>query len=213
MALIKKVSLVSPEDSPVVLAAEVIQAGGIVVYPTETLYGIGGNALDARAIQRVRSVKKRKDHKPILVIVPTIEAVAPLVREIPAAAEVLMKTFWPGALTLVFKASETVPPELMEGSSTIGVRVPSSPLCIKLLILAGVPITSTSANISGEQPQRSIKEIKTALASGVDLYLDGGTLPESKPSTVVDVSDGLPRVLREGAISVDQIRALIPDIR
>ncbi len=212
MALIKKVNPELPEDAPLILAAEVIRAGGIVVYPTETLYGIGGNALDARAIIRVRKVKKRKDHKPILIIVPTIEELKPLVTSVPPVAERLMRAFWPGPLTLIFRASGAVPQELMEGGGTIGIRVPSSPLCLKLLLLAGVPITSTSANLSGVKPHRSISQIKAALASGVDLYLDGGTLPENKPSTVLDVSHGSPTIVREGAVSREQIRKLIPHI-
>jgi L-threonylcarbamoyladenylate synthase len=213
MALTLPVSLEAPEDRPLVLAAEVIQAGGIVVYPTETLYGLGANALHVDAIQRVRAIKRRDGQKPILVIVPDLESVEPLVGDLHPAARKFMDAFWPGPLTLVMKASAAVPRELTQGAPTIGIRVPSSSLCLKLLRLCGCPITSTSANISGQLPFHAIPEIRNALAPGVDLYLDAGRLPDSAPSTVIDVSVSPPRLLRPGAVSTERLLAVAPELK
>lgn len=211
MALTLTVDLKNPEDQPLILAAEVIQAGGIIVYPTETLYGIGCSAMHRRALQRVQELKKRAEPKPILVLIRSREELRPLVREVPDAAEALMNAFWPGPLTIVLRASETVLPELTQGKGTIGVRIPSCAVCLRLLELAGFPITSTSANLSGNTPLDTIASMRSVLTPGIDLYLDAGTLPPSKPSTVVDASGPSLRILREGAVSADAIRGVIPE--
>jgi L-threonylcarbamoyladenylate synthase len=209
MALRVTVNREEPDPASLVLAAEVIQAGGIIVYPTETLYGIGANALNPRAVTRVHVAKRRDEKKPILVLVPDVGSVESLVSSIGLVARLLMTTFWPGPLTLVFRASARVPAELIRDTETIGIRVPSNLLCIKLLQLAECPLTSTSANISGQPAMRSIDEIQKTLQSSVDLYLDAGVLPESKPSTVVDVSGNVPVIIREGAITRNALLTVI----
>jgi L-threonylcarbamoyladenylate synthase len=212
MALTLSVDIDAPEDKALVLAAEVIQAGGLIVYPTETIYGIGSNALHRRGILRIQALKRRAEARPILVLVPGIEAVTPLVSEISPPARKLMEAFWPGPLTLVFRASPAVPPELTQGKGTIGIRVPSCTLCLRLLQMCECPITSTSANLSGETPLTSIEEMKKVLTPGIDLYLDAGVLPASRPSTVVDVTGEHPRILRDGAVTIDTLRKIAPDI-
>jgi L-threonylcarbamoyladenylate synthase len=212
MALTLQVNPLDPEDRHLVLAAEVVQAGGVVVYPTETLYGLGANALHTGAIRRVREIKQREGRKPILVIVPTIQAAEQLAIDLRPKARLLMERFWPGPLTLVLRASAAVPEELTQGTHTIGIRVPSSPLCLKLLRLCDCPMTSTSANLSGEPPALEIDPIRRALAPGVDLYLDGGKLPSTLPSTVVDTTGPHLRVLRDGAVPVSSLKAVVPEI-
>jgi L-threonylcarbamoyladenylate synthase len=161
----------------------------------------------------VIAAKKRKDNKPILVIIHSVENLDELVAEIPSVARVLMKQFWPGPLTIVFKAKPGLPFELTQGSGTIGVRIPSNTFCLELLRRCGCPLTSTSANISGEPVHRTIAEIRTALNEGVDLFLDAGTLPVSKPSTLISVAESSPTMLREGVISFEETCAVLPDIR
>jgi L-threonylcarbamoyladenylate synthase len=112
----------------------------------------------------------------------------------------------------VFPASDAVPPELTQGKGTIGVRVPGCAVCLRLLELAGVPITSTSANLSGDSPLDTIVSMRSVLTPGIDLYLDAGLLPPSKPSTVVDVSSSPPCVVREGAVSTDALRRVVPNL-
>jgi len=201
-----------PPVSALWRAAEVIRSGGLIVYPTETLYGIGADATNPSAVRKVHEAKKRQEKKPILVIVDSPEMLSRLVNRISERAKLLMEKFWPGPLTLVFIASPLVPDELTRGSGTIGVRIPSSNLCLKLVTEVQVPLTSTSANPSGEAPERTVGRIQEHLA-GIDLYLDAGELPESLPSTVVDVTSDVPRVLRRGALPIEQLRQVVQDIR
>jgi L-threonylcarbamoyladenylate synthase len=210
MALALAVDRDHPADRPLVLAAEVIQAGGVIVYPTETVYGIGANAWDGTAIAKVRALKRRTDQKPILVIVGSRDQLATVVDGVTPLAERCMDAFWPGPLTLVFKASHRVPDLLSRGTGTIGVRIPSSPVCLRLLELAGCPLTSTSANLTGMPTLQNVADIQKVIPLGIDLVLDAGLLPPSEPSTVLDVTGTQPRLLRAGAVSVARLREIVP---
>ncbi len=200
-----------PDDHTVNRAVEILRRGGLVVYPTETLYGIGADATNPAALARIAGVKARTTPKPILVIVDSVAMMSPFVREIPAVAKLMIERLWPGPLTLVFKATERVPVQLSQGTGTIGIRISPSQLCLKLLSRLGVPLTSTSANISGAEPSRTLSGVQNDLA-GIDLFLDAGQLPESQPSTVVDVSGDIPRVVRQGAISINELRRIVTEI-
>lgn len=197
-----------PDPAVLDLAAAEIRRGGVIVYPTETLYGIGANALDGDAVRRVAAVKGRPDDRPILVILADRRAIPPLVTEIPEDALRLMDAFWPGPLTLVFPAAQGIPPGITAGTGTIGIRIPSSELCLRLVERAGCPVTSTSANLSGAPPLRTAAD----LGPGVGLTLDAGELPLSEPSTVVDVSVKPPVLLRAGAVAVSLLRAVTPGL-
>ncbi len=205
MALHLNVDLSAPQDAPLLLAAEVVQAGGVIVYPTDTIYGIGSNAWNPVAVTRVQEIKKRTESKPILIIVESIEAAYGVTDEVTDLAREMMRTFWPGPLTLVMKASTHLPQALTLDRGTIGVRMPSSKTCLRLLALCGCPLTSTSANISGEKTPETAADIERALGPGIDLFLEGGLLPPSAPSTVLDVTGARPRLIREGALSYDQL--------
>lgn len=191
-------------------AARVVRAGGLIVYPTETLYGIGANALDPLAVRKVIAAKKRLQKKPILVIIDSHDMLSQLVTEVHSTATALMDAFWPGPLTLVFPARKGLPGALIQGSATIGVRIPSSTFCLELLRCCGVPLTSTSANVSGEPVHRSIGEIQSALHEGIDLFVDAGTLPQSQPSTVVSVVSSFPKLIRQGVIAFEEIQKVVP---
>jgi L-threonylcarbamoyladenylate synthase len=199
-------------DEAVELACSAILGGGVIVYPTETLYGIGANALDPGAVELVARVKRRPDRKPMLVIVRDAGAAAGLVASVPASARALMEAFWPGPLTIVFPAAAGLPAGLTAGTGTIGVRVPSSPFCLALLRACGVPVTSTSANLAGEPPPRTTDAIRRALGPAIRLYVDAGELPASPPSTVVSVAGPVPRLLREGAITLGRLREVTHDV-
>ena len=208
MALHLHLDLSAPEDAPLLLAAEVIQAGGLIVYPTDTIYGIGANAWNPDAVKRVQEIKKRTETKPILVLVDSIESVNDVAGHITDLARELMASFWPGPLTLVMQASALLPRALTLDRGTVGIRVPASAPCRRLLALCGVPITSTSANLSGEKTPETAAAIEQALGPGIDLFLEGGVLPPSVPSTVVDVTGSRPRLIREGVISFEQLSAV-----
>jgi L-threonylcarbamoyladenylate synthase len=201
-----------PDEAVVTQAANIVRNGGIIVYPTETLYGIGADGRNPAAIRKVQQAKQRRESKPILVIVGSVDILVPLVLDITPNASLLMNAFWPGPLTMVFSASTAVPSELTLGTGTIGIRIPSNPFCLSLLEKAGVPLTSTSANLSGEQPARRIEQIEKQL-SGIDLFIDAGELPESQASTVIDVTGSSPKILRQGAVSLDCLRAVVPEIQ
>jgi L-threonylcarbamoyladenylate synthase len=213
MSLVLTVNAAQPEDKPMVLAAEVIQAGGVIVYPTETLYGIGANAWDGAAIAKVRVIKRREGQKPILVIVKDEAQLAMLTNDINEEARLLIRNFWPGPLTLVFNATKEVPAVLSQGSGTIGVRIPSSTVCLRLLALCGCPLTSTSANLSGGPSLHEVTDIRRAIPRGVDLFLDAGRLTPTLPSTVLDVTVSPPQIVREGAVSLEAIQKVIPTVR
>lgn len=210
MSRILNVSYDVPEHEVLNDAATVVLNGGVIVYPTETLYGIGADATNPAAVANVVKAKRRSDEKPILVIIHTRDLLKNLVARIPDSAEQLMQRFWPGPLTLVFESAPGVPYELTRGSGTIGVRIPSNTFCMELLARCNRPLTSTSANISGEPVHRTVAEIRNAVTDGIDLYIDAGTLPESKPSTVVSVVGTKPKLLREGVIPFDVLQEVLP---
>ncbi len=189
----------------VTLAAQTILDGGVIVYPTETIYGLGANALEPKIVERVYTIKERKKSNPILVLIPERGSLDELVTGIPEVAEKLMDKFWPGPLTIVFKASPVVSPILTAGSGKIGIRLSSDKFCRELLGICRIPITSTSANLSGEPNPDSIEIISRQLLDSVDLVVDAGRLTSQIPSTVVDVTKGKVELLREGAIAFTEI--------
>jgi L-threonylcarbamoyladenylate synthase len=183
-------------------AASVLRAGGLVAFPTETFYGLGGAALDARAASRVLEAKGRVDGKPLLVLVDSIMMVATLAAEIPEPARDLMARHWPGALTLVLRAANGVPSAITAGTGTVGVRLPAHPLARGIVGALGAPVTAPSANLSGEAPPRTAAEVLAQLEGRIELVLDAGATAGGLPSTVLDVTVEPPRVIRQGVVSV-----------
>jgi len=188
-------------DAVVDRAARIIVSGGLIVYPTETVYGIGADARNAQAVSRIPLVKGRDERKPILVLVGSRDAVTEWASEVSGTARALMNAFWPGPLTLVFPARDDVPELLTAGTGTVGVRCSPDAFCRELILRSGTAITSTSANRTGEPTGATIAEIAGHLGDGIDLYVDSGPLGGRLPSTVVDVSGPALRLLREGAIA------------
>jgi L-threonylcarbamoyladenylate synthase len=183
----------------------VIRAGGVVVYPTDTLYGLGADPKNPGAVRKLFTIKGRQADQPILLLIKDPGEVRDWASEISPAAEGLMKKFWPGPLTLVFKARPEVMAELTGGTGTIGLRVPGNALTRQLLAALGAALTGTSANISSRQPPRTAQEAAGELGGMVDLVLDGGRTEGSNSSTVVDVSADAVKVIREGAIPSREI--------
>ena len=192
-------------------AAATLREGGVILYPTDTLYGLGSDALSDEAVAKVYKIKKRDDQKPIHCIVAD-QAVAEKYAVFEDLPLVLARSLWPGALTLILKKKEGIETGVARGLSTIGIRIPDHPLCLAMAKEFSGPITTTSANISGKPCERSVEKILAQLgdtAKDIDLIIDAGELPERLPSAVVDVSGTEAVVLREGAIKDDDIwRAL-----
>ena len=186
---------------------DVITRGGVIAYPTDTFYGLGADPKDPVAVKRLYEIKGGKADQPILLLIDKAEDVKEWVAEISPVSESLMKKFWPGPLTLVFKAGTDVLREITAGTGTIGLRVPGSELTRSLLHFLGIALTGTSANVSGGPSPQTAEEVAALVGNKVDLILDGGRTAGGKPSTVVDVSAGRPRLLREGALPLQDIRS------
>ncbi len=179
---------------------DVVQAGGVLVYPTETFYGMGVDPRNAEAVRRLFAVKERGAGQPLLVLLADADQVSEWAVDISADAERLMKQNWPGPLTLVFKAHQRVLPSVTGGTGTIGLRVPGSPVTRNLLRFIGTALTGTSANISGQVSAMTAEQAASALGDAVDLILDAGPTAGGKPSTVLDVRTRPFRIIRPGAI-------------
>jgi L-threonylcarbamoyladenylate synthase len=190
-------------------ASRMIRTGGVIIFPTQYLYGLGADALNAEAVDRIYEIKRRSHRKPILVFIAQQADLSRLVRQIPSAAESIMNAFWPGAVTIVFKAMDTLPANLTAGSNKIGVRMPRHPVASALTKVFGGPVTATSANITGDSGCSMVSDIAPGVADQVDLILDAGPLKGGLGSTVVDVTVDPPKIIREGAICAKDIFAAL----
>jgi L-threonylcarbamoyladenylate synthase len=188
------------EEEALASAAEVIMAGGVIVYPTDTIYGIGADATNAAAIERIFAVKERDRGKAMLVLAGSLEMASRYTKEVTPEMRDLLSQYWPGSVTFILRANSLLPKELMGGADTIGIRVPKNALCRALCQSTGVPIVSTSANLSGASGGVELQQVIGDFTGKVDLIIENGNAPLSSPSTVVDLSGETPRVLRRGAV-------------
>lgn len=207
--IIKDVSEEKKRLETIQKAAEVILAGGIVAYPTETFYGLGVNAFDEEAVKKVFELKGRASHKPLLVLVGDEKQLLEIIEKPSPHAKKLMRRFWPGPLTLIFKASPKLPDILLGNTGKIGIRISSHDVARNLPLRAGVPVTSTSANPSGKPVLKNASDIREEWGEKIDLILDGGELKKSRGSTIIDVSENF-SLIREGDISCRDIEGLMP---
>jgi L-threonylcarbamoyladenylate synthase len=190
-----------PDSEVLARAANVLEAGGLVGFPTETFYGLGASALDAGAVGRVFDVKGRPESRPLLVLVED-EAGAERIAEVGAHARALMTRYWPGPLTLVLHARPVVPVEVTAGTGTVGVRVPAHAVARGLARALGHPVTAPSANPTGAPPPTTAAEVLRYFDGRIALILDAGPTAGGQPSTILDVTLDPPRVLRQGAVRV-----------
>jgi len=181
-------------------AVEILTQGGIIAYPTETFYGLGVDGTNEKAIRKIFTVKGRNFSNPISVIIDKLENLYPLVREVPACAQKLIDVFWPGALTIVFRASNEIPSILTAGSAKIGVRISSHHTAMLIARKLGRPLTATSANLTGGKECASAPEVIRQIGAKIDALVDAGTTAGGKGSTIIDVTSNPPQILREGMI-------------
>ena len=191
--------------------ARLLHQGGVIGYPTETVYGLGGNAEDSMVVDRIYRLKGRDHQQPFLVLVGDREALTDWIDTRPAYAEILMDHFWPGPLTLIFRASSRIPVTFTHGLEKVAVRISSDPVCRHLLDQFKKPLISTSANPSGKKAARSAQEVLDYFGDRIDLVLDGGERTVHRPSTIVDVTKSSPSYLRIGAISKQEIQRILGD--
>ena len=190
-------------------AARLLQQGGVVAFPTDTLYGLGADAWNEGAVRRLLAVKERPADLGIPLLLASMEDMERCVSSVPEAARRLAAAFWPGALTLVLPRAASVPDVVTGGRETVAVRVPDHFVPRYLAAALGRPITGTSANKHGAPNPRSAEEVRAQLGDGVDMVVDGGTLAEGVPSTIVAMEGEGVVVLRAGAISEERILAVL----
>jgi L-threonylcarbamoyladenylate synthase len=205
MVEILTVDPITPSAHVINRGIEILKAGGVIAYPTETLYGLAADIENDRAVERIFIIKERDVHNPIPLIISDQEALNSLVSEIPARAKPLMKSFWPGPLTLIFNALERVSPRLTAGKGKIGVRLSNHAIARSLAAGLNGAVTATSANISTKPGISSAEEVLHILGNRIDAVIDGGITPGGPGSTVLDVTGDPPVVLREGDIPLSVI--------
>ncbi|MDO4528847.1 MAG: L-threonylcarbamoyladenylate synthase [Lachnospiraceae bacterium] len=198
-----KIEKVSEES--IQLAGEVLKQGGIVAFPTDTVYGLGAVCTNDEAVQKIFAAKGRDEGKPLSILVASVEQAEQIALEIPEKARRLMEKYWPGALTLVLKKRPEISDKVSAGRETIGLRMPDSRAAVKLLEAAGIPLAAPSANTSGKRSSVSAEDVIADLAGRVDMILDGGRCPVGISSTVVDLTGESPVILREGSITKTMI--------
>ena len=206
---ILRVDPLHPTQDLIDEAAFVIKNGGVISFPTRYLYGLGADAFNADAVDRVFEIKRRPHDKPLLVLIDKDYDLIRLVQHVPYAATRIMERFWPGTITIVFKAKDILPINLTAGTERIGVRMPDHPVALALTTAVQGPITATSANITGDWGCFRVSDMDPLITDKLDLIIDVGALKGGIGSTVVDVSSGSPKILREGAVSEKDIFAAV----
>jgi len=199
----------NPDDEAVDAAAAALESGKMIIYPTETYYGLGVTCDDEHAVQRLFKHKNRAGDKPVPVIVSDREMVSRYAARISRQAAALMERFWPGPLTLVFPSLSSVPPLVTGGTGTIGIRAPGSAFCRALARKLGGAVTATSANYPGEPPCSRLWDIPARLRKSAGLLLHGGETGGTAPSTVLSVCADVPVILRMGAVSQEALEACL----
>jgi L-threonylcarbamoyladenylate synthase len=194
-------------------AAAVIRAGGLVAFPTETVYGLGADALNEDAVRKIFLAKERPADDPLIVHIASASQLPQLARQIPQRAWDLIERFWPGPLTLVLPKTERVPTVTTGGLDTVAVRMPSHPVAKRLIELSAVPIAAPSANRFGRPSPTIAKHVWEDLHGRIDLILDGGPTPIGVESTVLDLTVDPPMVLRPGGVTLEELRAVLGDVQ
>jgi L-threonylcarbamoyladenylate synthase len=190
----------------------ILKQGGLVAFPTDTVYGLGACAYIPQAVERVYQVKGRARDMALPLLVANNTQISEVAENIPLVAWLLIRRFLPGALTLVLPKSKSVPDVVTAGGKTVGVRIPAHPVPIALIEGLAAPIVGTSANLTGQPSPLTADEVYAQLGDKVDLIIDGGRCPGGRESTVVDVTGETPVVLREGAISIEELKKVCADI-
>ncbi len=194
-------------------AEKIIAQGGLVAFPTETVYGLGGDALREEAAKKIYAAKGRPSDNPLIVHISKQEALTPLVKEIPQKAKLLMDHFWPGPLTLIFCKSQIVPKGTTGGLDTVAVRMPSHPGAMAFLDAVKVPIAAPSANTSGRPSPTLASHVKEDLDGKIDMIIDGGQVGIGIESTIVDMTEEIPVILRPGYITEEMLRDVVGEVK
>lgn len=213
MKNVVKVDPQSPARAVIDRAAELLRAGGLVAFPTETVYGLGAHALDPKAVRKIFAVKERPDWDPLIVHVRDLAMARPLMKRLLPQFELLVSRFWPGALTLVVEKAAQVPAEVTARRSTVALRMPWHPVAEALLAAVNLPIAAPSANRFGRPSPTRAEHVVEDLGDRVDLILDGGPTPMGVESTVLDLTQSPPAILRPGGVSREELQKVLGEVR
>jgi len=213
MKNVVKVDPQSPQPQVIERAAGILRAGGLVAFPTETVYGLGAHALDAAAVRKIFAAKDRPGWDPLIVHVRDLAMARPLMKRLLPQFELLASRFWPGPLTIVVEKSSEIPAEVTAHRPTVALRMPWHPVAAALLAAAGLPIAAPSANRFGRPSPTRAEHVVEDLADRVDLILDAGPTPLGVESTVVDVTQSPPAILRPGGVSRERLAEVLGDVR
>lgn len=211
--LLLRVDPLRPERQAVRKAARLLRRGGLVAFPTETVYGLGADATNPAAVERIFAAKGRPADNPLIVHVAGVEEVVPLVEAIPPRAWRLTGYFWPGPLTLIFRRGSLIPPVVSAGLDTVAVRMPGHPVALALIREAGVPVAAPSANLSGRPSPTTAEHVLDDLEDKIDALIDAGPADIGVESTVLDVTVWPPVILRPGGISREELEEVIGEVR
>lgn len=193
-------------------AVRILSAGGLVAFPTDTVYGVGAHALQPQAVDKIYAAKIRPQDKAIPLLLATPDDLSLVAESVPSVAHLLAEEFWPGGLTLVLRKRAVVS-GAVSPSPTVAVRVPDHPVTQTLIAALGAPLAATSANLAGNPSPITAQEVVGELAGRIELILDGGPCPGGIPSTVLDLTTDPPIILRSGAIAEEDLRAMLPSLR
>jgi L-threonylcarbamoyladenylate synthase len=193
-------------------AGGIIRRGGLVAFPTETVYGLGANALDGNAVKKIFEAKGRPQDNPLIVHISDFDELEPLVAEVPEIARKLMGRFWPGPMTIIFKRSQAIPDETSAGLDSVGIRMPSNPIARALIKAAGVPVAAPSANISGKPSPTEVESCIEDLSGKVDMIIGGEKCEVGVESSVIDVTEYPPCILRPGGVTLEMFRTVDEEI-
>lgn len=194
-------------------AGEIIAGGGLVAFPTETVYGLGASAVDSGAAEKIYAAKGRPSDNPLIVHVCSFEQIEELAENIPAYAKKLMQSFMPGPLTLILKKKPCIPNEVTANMDTVGIRFPSNAVAAALIKCSGVPIAAPSANISGKPSPTTARDVMEDMNGKIECIIDGGSCSVGVESTILDASGERPVLLRPGGITVEMIKEICPDLK
>lgn len=211
--LVMKVNANQPEIDKIRIAADIIKKGGIIAFPTETVYGLGADALNPEAVMKIFVAKKRPSDNPIIVHVADKRDVYKLARKVPRAAEKLMTKFWPGPLTLILKRSAIVPDITVTGLDTIAIRMPDNKVALSLIAESKVPIAAPSANLAGKPSPTTAQHVMDDLAGRIDAILDAGPTKIGVESTVINMTTSSPQILRPGGIPYETLLSALGKVR
>ncbi len=205
-----KTQILLAEDTQV--AAKILREGGLVAIPTETVYGLAANALDENAVRKIFVAKGRPSDNPLIVHISKVEEIEALVRDFTPEAQRLAEAFWPGPLTIILKKSDVIPDVISGGLDTVAIRLPAHPVAREIIEAAGCPLAAPSANLSGSPSPTKASHVIDDLSGKIDAIVDAGTCSVGLESTVISLCTSMPKVLRPGAVTIEQLRGVLGEV-